>query len=96
MECKHSRAETDVRLGEEHCLVWALRQILTPRLRQEDEDDFLSLMRDVFPQAANSQLRLEKEEKEGPLEATIREVMKEDNLMDMEHLQQKVSMLTLT
>ena len=95
-EWKQSRAETDTRWGEEHCLVWALRQILGPRLRQEDEASFLSLLRDVFPQAAGTQLRMEKKEKEAPLEVTIREVMKEDRLMFIEHLQQKVSLLVFS
>lgn len=96
MEWKQSRAETDSRWGEEHCLVWALRQILGPRLRQEDEASFLSLLRDIFPQAASAQLRMEKKEKEAPLELTIREVMKEDRLMFIEHLQQKVGLLVFS
>ena len=95
MEWKHSRAETDARSGEEHCLVWALRQILTPRLSQEDEPSFLSLLQDVFPQAASSQLRVEKQESQEPLEVTIREVMKEDQLLFIEHLQEKVSLLII-
>ena len=76
--------------------MWALRQILGPRLRQEDEAGFLSLLRDVFPQAAGTQLRMEKKEKEAPLEVTIREVMKEDRLMFIEHLQQKVGLLVFS
>ncbi|XP_070211333.1 dynein heavy chain domain-containing protein 1-like isoform X3 [Littorina saxatilis] len=92
-EWKNSLAETDSRVGEEHCLVWALREILSPRVHQEDEDDFLSLLRDVFPQAAGVQQAVEREEKEEPLEVTIREVMKEDMLQDNQQLMDKVLQL---
>ncbi|KAL8594105.1 hypothetical protein ACOMHN_000817 [Nucella lapillus] len=92
-EWKQSRAETDRQSGEEHCLVWSLRQTLTPRVRQEDHAHFLSLLTDVFPHTAIAQLRMGREEKGAPLEGVIREVMKEDKLMDSQPLLDKALQL---
>ena len=89
-EWKLAKAETDSSFGEEHTLVWAVRQILGPRVWQEDEAYFLTLLCDIFPQSATAQLKMEKEEKEQPLEVIIREVMKEDNLMDNQNFKDKV------
>ncbi|XP_076466624.1 dynein heavy chain domain-containing protein 1-like isoform X2 [Babylonia areolata] len=95
LEWKHSKAEMDRQTGEEHCLVWALRQTLTPRVQEEDQGHFLSLMQDVFPQTCSAQLKAEREDGRGkePLEAIVREVLKEDNLLDSQHLVEKVLQL---
>jgi hypothetical protein len=93
-------AETDSRCGEEHCLVWALRQALSPRIQDSDIEAFLSLLRDVFPQAAGVQLRMAEEdktqkEKEDVVSNTIRQVLKEDGLMEIQELVDKVKIMQL-
>lgn len=86
-----SSAEMDSKVAEEHCLVWALRQVLGTRVQPEDEANFIGLLHDIFPHTMGTQLKAERQDKEQPLLTTIHEVMKEDRLMENGQFIQKVT-----
>ena len=39
-EWKKSLAETDSKVGEEHCIVWSIRELLSPRIKEDDVEAF--------------------------------------------------------
>ncbi|XP_035825634.1 dynein heavy chain domain-containing protein 1 [Aplysia californica] len=80
-EWKPSSAESTPEVAEEHSLVFALKEILSPRYESEAETNkFLDLLREVFPRAISEQSNSSYSALNQQVSTAISEVFKEDKM----------------
>ncbi|XP_048242736.1 dynein heavy chain domain-containing protein 1-like [Haliotis rufescens] len=91
---KPSAAEQDVKLAEEHSIVYAIREVVESRIQDgDDRAQFYGLLRDVFPVTASAQMDDTYMPHEPKLISAIREQLKEDNMKENEELITKILQL---